>query len=273
MIDRYRPAFLRWTLVSVAFIGVWQGIVTLSGTPPYILPPPWLVAVTWVANSAILFDHFLVTLTEIVLGLVLGAMLGIASAVLIGQFRSARRWLLPVLVASQAIPVFALAPVLVLWLGYGMMSKVAMATLIIFFPVSAAFLDGLRRTERGWLDLAHTMTELPGNASTSWGARRRWSVLVHVQIPGASPALASGLRVATAIAPIGAIVGEWVGSSAGLGYLMLHANARMQVDLMFAALVTLAVFSVLLWFAVDAALRRAIPWQSDSFNHPEGRPT
>ena len=165
--------------------------------------------------------------------------------------------LLPVLVVSQAIPVFALAPVLVLWLGYGLWSKIAMATLIIYFPVAAAFFDGLRRAEPGWIDLARTMNARP------------LAVLRHIQAPAALPALASGLRVATAVAPIGAVVGEWVGSSAGLGYLMLHANARMQVDTMFAALLVLALFSVALYFSMDAMLRRLLPWQPDLAVRPD----
>ena len=167
-------------------------------------------------------------------------------------FRPARRWLLPVVVVSQAIPVFALAPLLVLWLGYGMASKVAMAVLIIYFPVTAAFFDGLRRTDPGWLDLARTM-----------GAGR-WAILCRIRLPAALPALASGLRVAAAVAPIGAVIGEWVGASAGLGYLMLHANARVQIDVMFAALVTLAAIGVALYFAVDAGLRRLVPWQPET---------
>ncbi len=166
---------------------------------------------------------------------------------------------LPLLVISQAVPVFALAPLLVLWLGYGLWSKVAMAVLIIFFPVTTAFLDGLRRTEPGMLDLASIMS------ATLSPFRRTVSLMLHVRIPAALPALASGLRVATGVAPIGAVVGEWVGSSAGLGYLMLHANGRMQIDLLFAALLVLALFSVLLWLSVDALLRRALPWQPDSF--------
>jgi putative hydroxymethylpyrimidine transport system permease protein len=203
----------------------------------------------------LILDNAALTLAEIVLGLILGTVLGCLSAMTMAYFRPARRWLLPVLVVSQAIPVFALAPMLVLWLGYGMASKVAMATLIIYFPVTTAFHDGLRRTDPGWLDLATTM-----NAG-------RWAVLRHVRIPAALPALASGLRVATAVAPIGAVVGEWVGASAGLGYLMLHANARMQVDVMFAALATLAFMAVALYFSVDGLLRRALPWQ------PETSPT
>jgi putative hydroxymethylpyrimidine transport system permease protein len=127
-----------------------------------------------------------------------------------------------------------------------------MAILIIYFPVTAAFHDGLRRTDPAWLHLARTM-----NGSRS-------AILRHVRLPAALPALASGLRVATAVAPIGAVIGEWVGSSSGLGYLMLHANARMRVDVMFAALLTLAAIALLLYFGVDAALRRALPWQPES---------
>ncbi len=238
--------------ILVGLLVLWELVVWLSGVPPYILPAPHEVAVAWAARRALILEHWVITTAEILLGLAIGSVLGCSSALIMGYFRPARRWLLPVLVTSQAIPVFAIAPLLVLWLGYGMASKVAMATLIIYFPVTAAFYDGLRRTEPGWLDLARTM------------GGSRWAALRHIRIPAALPALASGLRVATAVAPIGAIVGEWVGSSAGLGYLMLHANARMQIDLMFAALITLAVFAVALYFSVDTVLRRALPWQVET---------
>ncbi|MEE8500075.1 MAG: ABC transporter permease [Kiloniellales bacterium] len=243
--------FLRPIIVFVGLIAAWEALVLLSGVQHFILPGPGRVARALAAHWPELLEHAGVTITEILLGLALGALLGCLSALIIASFRPARRWLLPVLVVSQAIPVFALAPVLVLWLGYGLASKVAMATLIIYFPVTAAFFDGLRRTEPGWLDLARTMG----------GSRMR--ILRHVQVPAALPALSSGVRVATAVAPIGAVVGEWVGSSAGLGYMMLQANARMQVDVMFAALFVLAVFAVGLYAAVDAGLRRALPWQAE----------
>ena len=240
---------LRPVIVLVGLCFLWQIIVSVSGAPPYILPGPLAVVLAWVRQPELFLSHGATTALEILLGLFLGFVLGVASALCMAYFRPAQRWMLPVLVISQAVPVFALAPVLVLWLGYGLASKVAMATLIIFFPVTAAFYDGLRRTEPGWIDLATTM-----NAS-------RWAILRHIRIPAALPALGSGLRVATAIAPIGAIVGEWVGSSAGLGYLMLHANARVQVDVMFAALLTLALMAVALYFIVDLALRRLVRWQ------------
>lgn len=242
---------LRPTVIFLGLLGAWQALVAVTGVQHYILPGPGRVAWALADNWRILLGQAGVTAAEILLGLVLGTALGIGSALMIASFRPVRRWLMPVLVVSQAIPVFAIAPVLVLWLGYGLASKVAMATLIIYFPVTAAFFDGLRRTEPGWLDLARTM------------GGTRFRTLWHVRMPAALPALSSGIRVATAVAPIGAIVGEWVGSSAGLGYAMLHANARMQVDLMFAALFVLAVMSVGLYALVDAGLRRALPWQAD----------
>jgi putative hydroxymethylpyrimidine transport system permease protein len=242
---------LRGLAIFLGLVAAWQALVTLTGVDDFILPGPLAVAKALAAHWDLLAENAGVTILEILLGLALGTLLGVSSALLIAAFRPARDWLLPVLVVSQAVPVFALAPILVLWLGYGLASKVAMATLIIYFPVTAAFYDGLKRTEPGWLDLARTM------------GGGRLAVLRVIRIPAALPALASGLRVATAVAPIGAVVGEWVGSSAGLGYLMLHANARLQIDLMFAALFVLAVFAVLLYFAVDRSLRLALPWLAE----------
>jgi putative hydroxymethylpyrimidine transport system permease protein len=244
--------FARLLLVCAGLSVLWQAVVMTTGVPPYILPGPWQVLTRFIAEFGFIFGHALTTITEILSGLAIGCALGIASALLIARYAPLKRWMLPVMVMSQAVPVFALAPLLVLWFGYGMASKVVMAVLIIYFPVTAAFYDGLRRADSGWLDLARTM-----GASAS-------AELRHIRFPAALPALASGIRVATAVAPIGAVVGEWVGSSAGLGYLMLHANARMQVDLMFAALLFLALFAVLLYSVVDSGLRRLTRWQTDT---------
>jgi putative hydroxymethylpyrimidine transport system permease protein len=147
----------------------------------------------------------------------------------------------PILVFTQALPVFALAPILTLWLGFGMGSKIAMAVLIIYFPVTSAFFDGLMRTPAGFLDLARTM-----------GAGK-WATLWRIRVPAALPSLGSGLRLAAVYAPIGAVIGEWVGSSQGLGYLMLLANGRAKTDLMFAALFTLGLLSILLYLVVNRA--------------------
>ncbi|MDE1883113.1 MAG: ABC transporter permease [Rhodospirillales bacterium] len=245
-------AALRPMVTLLGLLALWWGAAQCAGIPAFMLPGPAAVARMLVAQWGYLLQNLLTTLLEIVLGLGLGTALGALLALAMVFSRGLQRWLLPLLLLSQAVPVFALAPLLVLWLGFGLASKVLMTVLVIFFPVTAAFYDGLRRTEPGWLDLARTM-----------GASN-FSVLVHVRLMAALPAFGAGLRIAAAVAPIGAILGEWAGASAGLGYVMLNANARMQTDLMFAALVLLAGLTILLWVAVDLLLKRVLHWAPDS---------
>ena len=240
---------IRPIVILFGLVLIWQAIVLITGVPAYILPGPRSVAEAALSHAGPLFEHAVTTLLEIVAGLLIGTLLGALNALVMIASRSLKRWLLPVLVISQAIPVFALAPLLVLWLGYGMSSKIAMAVLIIFFPVTAAFYDGMRSTEPEWLELARVMNAKP------------MAIIRHIRIPAALPAFASGLRVATAVAPIGAVVGEWVGSSKGLGFYMLHANARMQIDIMFAALSLLCIVSLTLYFIVDRAMIKIVYWQ------------
>jgi putative hydroxymethylpyrimidine transport system permease protein len=242
-LTNYRP----W-LVLAGFILLWQLIVLITGVPRFMLPPPADVAIILWSHAGLLLEHAAVTFGEIALGLIGGVLIGGLSALAMALIPALQPWILPPLVLGQAIPVFALAPLLVLWLGYGMASKVAMAMIIIYFPVTAALFDGLRRTEPGWLDLARTMGASP------------LSTLVHLRLPAALPAFGSGLRIATAFAPIAAVVGEWVGSGAGLGYLMLHANGRMQTDLLFAAMIVLMAMALSLYVLVDRLMLRLTPW-------------
>jgi putative hydroxymethylpyrimidine transport system permease protein len=225
---------------------IWQLAVTLTGVPKFILPGPMLVLSTIWKSRALLAEHALITIFEVVIGLVLGTVLGGLSAIGLASSRVANALLPPILVFSQAIPVFALAPLLTLWLGYGLWSKIVMALLIIYFPVTSAFFDGLMRTPRDLLDLAQVMRATP------------LQVMWRIRIPAALPGLASGVRLAAVYAPIGAIIGEWVGASKGLGYLMLLANGRAKIDLMFAALIVLAVFTLVLHAVVDWACRRGL---------------
>lgn len=249
-----RP-MLRALVVFGGIVVAWQAVVVLTAVPPYILPGPAEVAAAWLRNADRILGDASVTLAEIALGLAVGILCGALAALAVAASPGARRWLLPLLVASQAIPVFALAPLLVLWLGYGMASKIAMAALVIFFPVAAAFHDGLREVETGWLDLARVMQGGRDDAAA------RLRAFAFVRVPAALPGLASGVRIGAAVAPIGAVIGEWVGSGSGLGHLMLHANGRMQVDLMFAALFTLAALAVFLWFATDRLVARLLHWR------------
>ncbi|MGQ0286899.1 ABC transporter permease [Pasteurellaceae bacterium 22721_9_1] len=240
--------FFKSILLCVSLILLWQSAVFFFDLPHYLLPTPKQVGMELMDRSALLWEHTQVTAIEIFIGLLLGFLLGLISALLLSLSEWLTSLLLPLLVISQAIPVFAIAPLLVLWFGYGMASKIAMTVLIIYFPVTAACYDGLRNTPKAWLELAKTL-----NISA-------WAMLFKVRLPAAMPSLASGLRIAVSIAPIGAIVGEWVGSSQGLGYLMLHANARMQIDLMFAALFILLLIALCLYFATDKILTHYLPW-------------
>jgi putative hydroxymethylpyrimidine transport system permease protein len=241
---------------------LWEAGVRFLHTPPYILPPPSRVVANLLLNGSRYWFDALVTGGEMLGGLLAGSAVGIAVALLMAGSRSIEHSLGPLLVVAQSLPVFAIAPLLVVWFGFGVTSKLVMAALVIFFPVATSFFEGLRRTDPGLVDLGRLN-----------GASRR-DMLRLIRVPAALPALAAGLRVAAAVAPLGAIVGEWVGSSSGLGLLMLHANARMQTDTVFAGLAILVAFSLALWAAVGAVTRRLVFWAPDTLffdrSHPDG---
>ena len=236
--------YLSALAATVFAVAIWQAIVSITGLPKFILPGPAVVTETWWQNRWLIAEHTWITAIEVLIGLACGTLLGVITALQLANSRAARVLVQPMLVFTQALPVFALAPLLTLWLGYGLWSKVAMAVLIIYFPITSSFFDGLMRTPPGYLDLARTMQ-----------ASKR-SILWHIRIPAALPSLASGMRLAAVYAPIGAVIGEWVGSSQGLGYLMLLANGRAKTDLMFAAMLTLGVFSIVLHMVVRRATAR-----------------
>lgn len=236
----------------VLLVALWQAGVWLFAPARYILPPPIAVASTFLRQPGFLLQNSLVTLTEIGVGLVIGAALGIATAFGVAALPRLGRLVWPMVLILQAFPVFVLAPLLVLWLGFGLASKVAMTTIIIFFPVASAFADGLRRTDQEILD------------AVSLEGAGHWQTLVSIRVPLAIPTLVSGLRVAAPLAPLGAVVGEWVGASGGLGFVMVQANARMQTDTVFAAMVILAVLTLILRLLIDRLTSDLAPWASEA---------
>ena len=243
---------LRTLILVLIIFFIWKIITILSQVPTYILPPPEAVLISILENYELIISNLFITLTEIILGLFLGVLLGSISAILVNSFETTRAWFLPIIIASQAIPVFTIAPLLVLWFGYGISSKIIMSTLIIYFPVAASFIDGLRQTNANLINLAKTIS-MHSKYKTLF-------ILIHIQIPSALPSLGSGIRIAAAVAPIGAIIGEWVGASGGLGYLMIQSNARVQIDLMFAVLIVTAFLGIVLYFSIDLILKKIIFW-------------
>ncbi len=233
---------IRYALGACTFaLLLWQGIVWLTGVPSFILPSPLRVAQATLDNRVLIAENALVTATEVILGLITGTVLGAFTAVQFANSNRLQRLVMPLLIFTQAVPVFALAPILTLWFGYGIASKVVMAVLIIYFPVTSAFYDGLTRVPADILDMAKTMG----------GTKRQ--IMRRIKIPHAIPSLGTGLKLAAVYAPIGAVIGEWVGASKGLGYLMLLANGRAKTDLMFASLFMLVVMTLLLSLAVTKA--------------------
>jgi putative hydroxymethylpyrimidine transport system permease protein len=243
---------LRSLAVALGLLLIWQAIVLVFAPPPYMLPPPLWVLGALSNNPDLWRVHAVTTLAETLVGLISGTVIGAALALAMSFLPPTRRLLLPVLVVSQAIPVFAIAPLLALWFGFGLASKIVMATIAIFFPVTSAFADGLARTDSGLLDLARLYRA------------RRWQVVTVLRIPGALPEFVTGVRLAAVYAPVGALIGEWVGSSSGLGYAMLFANSRSQTAIVFAALILIVAMSVLLRAAVDLVTANLTPWMPES---------
>jgi putative hydroxymethylpyrimidine transport system permease protein len=236
-------ALLRGLLALGFGLGLWQAVVWATGAPAFILPGPGRVAVTLWANAPLLWEHARFTAANLLTGLAAGVALGVATALNLALSPGARLLLRPMLIVAQAAPVFALAPVLTLWLGFGAASKIVIVMLVVYFPVASAFFDGLMRLPAPLADMARAMRATP--------LRR----LIWLQAPHALPALGSGLRLAASYAPFAVIIGEWVGSSRGLGYLMLLANGRGQTDLMFAALIVLAAQGLALFLLLERLLR------------------
>ncbi|RPD96809.1 ABC transporter permease [Candidatus Pantoea deserta] len=240
--------FLSLAYLLAVLGGAWQ-LARHSGAPAFLLPSPAAVGQALIQQHALLAHHALYTLGEMALALLLGGGAGVTLALAMAASPLLRRLLFPLVAASQTIPVFALAPLLVLWLGFGVASKVVVAALIIFFPLCLSLFDGLCRTPPGWLELAHTMN------------RSRLRQFLHVRWPAALPYFFSGLQMAAILAPVGVVIGEWVGASEGLGYLMMHASARLETPLSFAALALLMLLALLL-SGVVALLRRRFLYSS-----------
>lgn len=240
---------IRCVIIFIVFIMLWWGSVIIFDIPHYIIPSPNIVFHSLISQPQYYLHHSWVTLQEMLLGSLIALFFAFISAILMITSLFARQWLMPLLVISQALPVFALAPILILLLGYGISSKVTMAALIIYFPAASALYDGLRYHAKDWLDMAMIMRA------------KNIQMIRYIRLPAALPALASGVRIAAASAPIGAIVGEWVGAGSGLGYIMLHANARSQNEKMFAALFCLCIMALLIFYMSDYIMRKLVFWQ------------
>jgi NitT/TauT family transport system permease protein len=246
--DRWWRALAPPALLLAALLLLWQAVATAVVRDDQVLPAPGAVARALVTQRDLLWTHTLVTLWETLVGFGVSLVVGLALAALIDLSPWLRRAFYPVLVVSQTIPIITLAPLLVFWFGFGLTSKVIVVTLVCFFPIVVAAVDGLRGTDPELIKLYRT-----------FGARAP-RIFWSVRVPGALPSVFSGVRIAITYSVIGAIFGEYVGASAGLGFYMLQQQHNFGINRVIAAIVVTALLSVALFGATALIERLALPW-------------
>lgn len=250
---RHRVNLRRWSLfigIGVLLI-IWQTVTALKVYPAFIIPPPLDVARTFfdVLFDGTLLNHVGVTLSEMLTGLGIGAIIGVTLGYILAKSEICERILSPLIVGLQSTPVVAYAPLLVIWFGTGVTSKVVICTLIVFFPILMNTLVGVRGVPEGQREIMRLY------------AASRWQTFIKLEVPSALPVLLGGLKVSATLAVIGAVVGEFVGSAAGLGALIMMARSQFNTPLVFVAVLTLAVIARLVYGVIAWVESRALRWK------------
>lgn len=235
--------------IVVLALVAWEAGVRVFDVQRWLLPPPSAIADELLESRDLLLKHTWVTLKEVIIGFTLALAVGVGLAVSIAYSRIMERAVYPFVIASQTVPVIVIAPLLLIWIGYGIWPKVIVVVLISFFPIVVNTVDGLKSADPDMLNMMRTL-----------GASR-WKLFSKVQAPSSLPFLFSGVRVAIAVSVIGAVIGEWVGASAGLGYLMTRSAPQFLTDRVFAAIFLLSVMGITLFALVVVAERYAVPWR------------
>jgi putative hydroxymethylpyrimidine transport system permease protein len=232
----------------IGLVALWEWIVGALDTPPYLLPAPTRIWHAFVATRHLLPAHARTTGSEALIGLVVSAVAGVVLAALIASVGLIRRVLYPILVISQNIPLIVLAPLLIVWFGFGMTPKVIVVALVGFFPIVVNTVDGLRNADAEMVDLVRAM------------GGSRLQVLWTVRVPSAIPSFFAGLKIGAAYAVIGAVIGEWVGASSGLGLYITRSQTAFRTDQVFVGIAVVAAMSIALFGAVELLARLAMPW-------------
>jgi putative hydroxymethylpyrimidine transport system permease protein len=233
-------------------VGLWWLVVRAAHVPDYLFPSPPSVASSLTNDAGLLSQAALVTVREIVFGYLLAVAVALGIAIVLHFFSALRRALLPLLVLSQTVPTVLLAPILAILLGYGIEPKLIVVAVVCFFPIVVNAVDGLRSADP---ELIRMMRTLHGG---------RLAIFRRVELPGALPAIFSGARVAATYAAVGAVFGEWAGSSSGLGFVILQAQPALDTARIFAAVLILSALALCLYALVTLAERLLVPWQPEA---------
>ncbi len=244
VLNRYASPLL---LILLLLLG-WQMAVWVWRIPKWLLPSPWQIVTAAAEARMMISPHLWQTLKETWLGLALALATGLALAMAIDLSAFLRRALYPLLVASQTVPIMAIAPLLIIWFGYGILPKVIVVALVCFFPIAVSTADGLRAADPDLIALLRAI-----------GASKR-QIFTKVRLPGALPSFFSGLKIAITYSVIGAIIGEWVGASQGLGIFMIRSSNSFLTDRVFAAIAVTSLISIAMFLAVIALERLLLPW-------------
>ncbi|HEX8975342.1 MAG TPA: ABC transporter permease [Solirubrobacteraceae bacterium] len=238
----------RAAILLLALLGIWELYVDAGGADSLILPAPHSVAASLYDDRSLLWSNFLVTAEEILLGIIVAAAGALLTASLMHFFLTVRRASLPLLIASQTIPIPMIAPVLVLWLGFGLVPKVVVVALVSFFSIVVTTLAAFAGVDPDLIKLMRTF-----DAS-------RWRTFRHVELPAALPGVFTGTKIAVIVAVIGAVFAEWAGANAGLGYLFEQSIPQLLTARAYATVVILSLFAIALFAVLNLAERLTLPW-------------
>lgn len=248
----------RWiapTLTVLLVLIIWQAVCSVGLVPSFLLPSPVQVIRALIDDAPLLASHAGVTILEAIIGLALGVAFGFIVAVLMDRFELVYRALDPLVTLSQTIPTVAIAPLLVLWFGYGLEPKILLVVLTTFFPITVALASGFRMVDPDVIDLMRTM-----NAS-------RWQIFRYAKLPAAADQFFAGLRISATYAVVGAVVAEWLGGFTGLGVYMTRVRKSYSYDKMFAVILLISALSLLLMGLVSLLRRVCMPWEKAERNH------
>ncbi len=247
--SRRAEAYLAPSLLVLSVILLWELALPWLRIAPYILPKPSVILRELGRSSDSLWAHTVVTVREILIGFAAGSAIGVLLAVLIAQSRVLERSLYPIIVFLHTVPKLAIAPIFVIWFGFGLLPKVVLVVVISFFPITVNTIYGLTSVDRNTIDLMRSVSA------------SEWQILKWIRIPNAVPYLFAGLKISVTLAVVGAIIGEWVGTDAGLGFAILISATQLNTPFMFAAITIISVIGVLLFYVVAVCERVLIPWQ------------
>lgn len=249
MLNRH-AAWVATPLVLIALIVIWEAYVTIFAVSPFILPSPFAVAdsVVTLLSDPRTWNHTMVTLIEIVCGFVIAVVVGIVLGGVLGKIPWLESSLNPLIVGLQVMPKVALIPLFIVWFGFGLTSKIVLAAVIAFFPIMTNTILGIKSVERGHRDVMLAL-----NAS-------RWQTFRDVELPSALPFILTGMEVGIVLATIGAIVGEYLGGSLGLGYMAVATLNAFDVQAMFGVIIILTILGLILYFLVVLLRRYLTPW-------------